>query len=502
MEFRRLAKVLGILVVIMGLLMLFVSGYAYLEYKFRFPTPANQSAFEALIGGAGITIVAGLGLAAIGWKAPNEFLRREALVIVGLSWILSAFFGALPYFFCNPGEAYRLDAAASLFESMSGLTTTGATILTDIEAFPKAILLWRALTQYIGGIGILVLFIAVLSFLGVGGRTMMAQETSLNISESRSSKIGETAWGLLKVYLVLSLVCFIGLLALGMPMFDSVCHTFTAISTAGFSPKNDSIHHYNHLGIEIWIAVFMLLGSVSFMFYLLIVKRNKDERDLRRIKGEEEARYYLIIVFVAIVLVSLNLMMNSERTFLQSVRECFFMVISLSSTTGFGTRDYDQWPVFSRIILWGLMVIGGCAGSTAGGLKMNRIILFARLTNQEMIQSFRPHQVFRIKLNGAAPDTKVLLQASMFIALAMVLFGFSVIIVGLIEPDLNFESVIGTVMGCLFNIGPGFGMVGPTDNYAFLNDGTKVFLSLLMVMGRLEFFAVLVLFVPALWKKY
>ena len=195
-------------------------------------------------------------------------------------------------------------------------------------------------------------------------------------------------------------------------------------------------------------------------------------------------------------------MLTSDKSFLESVGDCFFMVVALSSTTGFGTHDYDQWPVFSQIILWGLMIMGGCAGSTAGGLKMNRIILFARLTYQEMVQSFRPHQVFHIKLNGVAPDSKVLLQASMFIALAMSLFGGSVLIVGLIEPGLDFQSVIGTVMGSLFNIGPGFGMVGPTDNYGFLKDGTKIFLSLLMVMGRLEFFAVLVLFVPSLWRKY
>lgn len=502
MDFRRLAKVLGLLIIIMGILMLLISAYAFLEYRFRYTTAANQSAFEALIGAAGITLATGFGLIAIGWKTPNEFLRREALVIVGLSWFLSAFFGALPYYFCDPGQGLRLGAAEAFFESMSGLTTTGATILPDIEAFPNAILLWRAVTQYLGGIGILVLFVSVMSFLGIGSRNMMAQETSLNIGESRASKIGETAWSLLKVYLVLTLVCLIGLLVMGMPMFDAICHTFTAISTAGFSPKNDSIHHYNHLGIEVWIAIFMLLGSFSFMFYLLLVKTKKDDRDIKRIKSEEEAKIYLIIVIVAITLVSTNLMLNSDKSFLESLRSCFFMVISISSTTGFGTEDYDQWPTFSRIILWGLMVIGGCAGSTAGGLKMNRVILFARLAHQEMIQSFRPHQVFRIRLNGVAPDPKVLVQTTMFIALAMVLFGISVVIVGLIEPRLDLESIIGAVMGSLFNIGPGFGAVGPTDNYAMLNDGTKVFLSILMAMGRLEFFAVLVLFVPALWRRY
>ncbi len=502
MDVRRLAKVLGGLVILLGGFMLLVSIYAYIDGYLLDPSEKNQSASQALLSGAGITLVAGIGLFLVGKNVATEFLRREALVTVGLSWFLSAGFAALPYYFYSADPENQLGIAKSFFESMSGLTTTGATIMTDIEAYPRSILLWRAFTQYLGGIGILVLFVSVLSFLGVGGRSMMAQESSLNISESRATKIGETAFNLLKVYLVLSVICFLGLLALGMPAFDAVCHTFTAISTAGFSPKNASIGHYQSLGIEIWIALFMLLGSVSFMFYLLLVKRKKDDRDWRRIRSEEEGRDYLIILFAAMVVISLNIMYTEQIGFWASLRECFFMVVAISSTTGFGTSDYDQWPVASKIILWSLMVIGGCAGSTAGGLKMNRVILFKRLAYKELVQSFRPHQVFKIKLNGVAPDQKVLMQTSMFVAISAMLFGISIVVVGLIEPDLDFESVVGAVMGSLFNIGPGFGMVGPTDNYGFLNDGTMFFLSILMAMGRLEFFAVLVLFVPALWQKY
>lgn len=505
MNYRRLAKVLGILILFVGGMMLAVSGYALLEGFFRHPNTKNHDAFLALIYSAGITVAFGGGLLAIGWKVKNEFLRREAMATVGLSWFLVAIFAALPFYFCTPGNGAELGAVESFFESMSGLTTTGASVMRDIEVFPKAILLWRSVTQFLGGIGILVLFVSLLSFLGVGGKNLLAQESSLNISDSRATKIGETAFGLLKVYLILTFVCFIGLLGLGMPMFDSICHSMTALSTGGFSTRNASIGYYNHLGIEIWLSIFMLLGSIGFMFYLLLTKREKDDRDFKRLKNEEEGRYYVIVILLCTLLVSVNLFMESERSFGASLRECFFMIISISSTTGFGLSDhadYDQWPTFSRIVLWTLMVVGGCAGSTAGGLKMNRMILFQRIAVKELVQSFRPQKIIKIKLNGSAADEKTLLHASMFLALALIVSGVSMVIVALIEPDLDFESVVGTVSGCLFNIGPGFGQVGPTDNFAFFNHGTMVFLAVLMAMGRLEFVAVLVLFVPSLWKRY
>ena len=505
MNYRRLAKVLGILILFLGAMMLVVSLYALVEGFFRNPGEKNKRAFTALISSSFITVAVGGVLLAAGWKVKNNFLRREAMATVGLSWFLCAIFGALPYFLCDPGGEAKLGAVESFFESMSGLTTTGASVMTDIEVFPKAILLWRAVTQFLGGIGILVLFVSVLSFLGVGGKSLLAQESSLNISDSRATKIGETALGLLRVYLVLTFVCFIGLLGLGMPMLDSVCHSMTAMSTGGFSTRNDSIGYYNHLGIEIWISIFMLLGSVGFMFYLLLVKRDKDDRDRKRIKDEEEGKLYVVFILLAVLLVSINLMVEGERSFLSGLRECFFMIISISSTTGFGLSDhadYDLWPTFSQIVLWTLMVVGGCAGSTAGGLKMNRMILFQRVAVKELIQSFRPQQIIKIKLNGSVADDKTLFHASLFLALAMITCGVSMMVVSLIEPDLDFRSVVGTVAGCLFNIGPGFGAVGPTDNFAFLNQGTMMLLAVLMAMGRLEFVAVLVLFVPSLWKKY
>jgi len=496
MRIRVLARVLGILICFIGAAMLMTAAYAWFECRLFDPSKNAIDALGTLLYGSGITLVSGFVLIVSGsGRGENrDLLRREAIIIVGLAWILCAIFGALPFALYGSG----LGVVPSFFESMSGFTTTGASVMRDIESFPRAILLWRAVTQYLGGIGILVLFVAVLSFLGVGSRSLMKQESSLNISESTASRIGDTAMTLLKVYLGLAILCALGLYLLGMSPFDSICHSFATLSTGGFSPKNKSIGHYHSLGIEIWLTVFMILGSLSFMLYVFIIQKR-----VKRIKAEEEARYYVLLLVVACLFVSANLAFQDRNlTFLQGVRECFFMIVSISSTTGFGTTDYDQWPTFSRVILLLLMMIGGCAGSTAGGVKMNRIILFWKIAIQEMVRSYRPNQIFSLKLNGLAPDTKVLVQTSFFLANAFIVAGVFILAVSALEPSLDFTSVVGGVFACLFNVGPGLGDLGPTNNYADLGSPALFLLAMLMALGRLEFIAILVLFMPSLWKKY
>jgi len=496
MRIRVLARVLGILICFIGVAMAATTVYAWIEYRYFDSSEKSIAAFQSLTISTGITVFAGLLLvfSGSGRGENRDLLRREAIIIVGLSWILCAIFGALPYALLENG----LKPVESFFESMSGFTTTGASVMKDIESFPPAILLWRAVSQYLGGIGILVLFVAVLSLLGVGSRSLMQQESSLNISESTASRIGDTAMTLLKVYLGLTLICGLGLWLFGMPPFDAVCHAFTTLSTGGFSTKNASIGHYDHLGMEVWLTIFMLLGSISFMLYVFILQKKT-----KRIRAEEEARYYVLLLVVACVFVTSNLaMLNKDMGFLQGLRESFFMIVSISSTTGFGTSDYDQWPAFSRIVLIVLMMVGGCAGSTAGGVKMNRIILFWKIATQELVRSYRPNQVFRLKLNGVAPDNKVLVQTSFFLANAFIVAGLSILAVSALEPDLDFVSVTGGVFGSLFNIGPGLGELGPTDNYADLSSPTLLLLTMLMALGRLEFVAILVLFMPSLWKRY
>lgn len=494
MNFRIIAKTLGVLSCLIGVTMAACWGYAHYLQVTDTTTDLELSASRALGISTGISVGAGILLYLSGLGSKHEILRREAIVIVGITWILVGILGALPYVFCDPG----LGPFEAFFESVSGFTTTGSSVMSDIESFPKAILLWRSVTQWLGGIGILVVFVAVLSFLGVGSRSLVQQESSLNISDSGAARIREVAFILLKVYLTLSTVCCLGLIALGMPVFEAICHSMATIATGGFSPKNTSIGHYQNVWIEIWIVIFMFLASIGFMLYVFLVNRK-----WRRLRAEEEARYYLIMIVVVIAAIALDLRyVTEDHTYPQAIRDAFFNVVSICSTTGFAVSDYDEWPLFSEMMLMLLMLIGGCAGSTAGGIKMNRVILFSKIATAELVRTFRPHQVFRIKLNGTAPDERVFVTTSFFIAMGFAIAGAGSILVTLLEPQLDTISAFGCAFATLFNIGPGFEMVGPTDNFGFLGSDTLILLSFLMILGRLEFFALLALFVPSLWKKY
>ncbi len=494
MNFRIVAKILGLLIVLIGLAMGCCWMYSSIELHFAGTGEPGASAVRSLAVSTGITGGLGILLYLVGWKCSNEVLRREAIVIVGLGWVLASILGALPFVFCDPG----LDFIGAVFESASGFTTTGSSVMTDIESFPRPILMWRAVTQWLGGIGILVVFVAVLSFLGVGSRSLVQQESSLNLSESGTSRIRDLAASLLKVYLFLSLSCCLGLVVLGMSLFDAISHAMTTIATGGFSPKNSSIAHYGSSGIELWLSLFMFLSSIGFMFYVFLVNRRWN-----RVRAEEEARYYLYLVGGVTAAISVDLVLTGHaQSIPAALREAVFNVTSISSTTGFGASDYDKWPLFSKLLLMLIMMIGGCAGSTAGGLKMNRILLFFKITLRELVRSYRPNRVFRIRLNGGSPPEEVFVTALFFITLGVSVAGFSVLLVAMMEPGLDLVSVIGAVFGTLWNVGPGFGDVGPTDNFAFLKPPTLVLLSFLMILGRLEFFALLVLFVPSLWKKY
>jgi len=340
--------------------------------------------------------------------------------------------------------------------------------------------------------------VAVLSFLGVGSRSLMQHESSLNISDAAAARIRDVAKKLLLIYLGLSAACGLGLWALGMTPYEAVCHAMTTISTGGFSTENQSIGHWNSLAIEAWLTLFMLLGSVSFMLYVFVANRR-----WKRLKAEEEARYYVLFLAAACVAVGLNLWLGEDNTsFGHGLRRAFFTIVSISTTTGFGTEDYDQWPTFSRLLLLGLMAVGGCAGSTAGGVKMNRVILFVRISIQELVKSFRPNQIFRLRLNGTTPDDSVRLQTTLFLSFAFGTCGLASLAIALLEPHFDLTSAFGAVLATLFNIGPGMGMVGPTDNFASLHPASLILLSLVMALGRLEFFAVLVLFLPSLWRRY
>ena len=464
-----------------------------------FDAGAGDSSSVALGAATLSAFLLGLLLVFIGRGKYERIPRREGVIIVGVGWMTSGLIGAIPFLLAEP----RLSPAAAFFESVSGLTTTGSTVIADLEAWPRGILLWRAVSQWLGGLGILVLFVALLSSLGAGTKSLFRNESSFEAAEVSNAKIKDTALLLWKIYLVLTVSCALGLKVLGMTWFDAVSHALTCVSTGGFSTHSQSIGYFSNwetgFAIEMWIVLFMLLGSISFLIYVVIINRN-----WKRLRREEEAKWYLILLVVAIMLVVGIKYALGGKELSESLRGAIFTVVSIASSTGYGTADFELWPVGTHFIILGLMLMGGCAGSTAGGAKVSRIMLLVRSVHQEIVQAFRPHQVFRLQVNGNPINDQGRSQTVLFVALFWFIAIVSMMVVAIFETahGVDFETTVAAVLTTLSNIGPGFGDVGPTDNFGHFRQPTLVYLALLMVMGRLEIFAFLVLFVPAAWKKF
>ncbi len=489
MNYRLLSRLFGVLLFFVAAAMLACLGFGWALGE----TYTRVDATFAFVASAAITLASGVVLLFLGAGARAEILRKEAIAVVGLGWLLCAVFGALPYMFCEP----RLGFVAAVFESMSGFTTTGSTVIPNLDLYPRSILLYRSLTQWLGGMGILVLFVALLSYLGVGSKALFHHESSARSGGGLQARIHDVALRLWQIYLGLSIACFAGLMLLGMSFYDAICHAFATVSTGGFSPHNESVAAFDSPGVELWLTLFMLLGSISFMLYAWLLRGNWS-----RWRQDEETRLFLVIVALAVVVLSMDLMALGEHTLWRAVRESLFQVVSIVTTTGFATEDYGVWPPFSQWILLLLMCIGGCAGSTAGGIKISRWLLFARVVRLEIVSAFRPSQVIALRLNGDSVGEQLKLQTVFFVGFAAVVAALGTGAVSLLEPTLDLDSSFSATLATLFNIGPGIGAVGPTENFAHLSSPTLALLTLFMLLGRLEFFAVLVLFMPSLWKRY
>ena len=370
--------------------------------------------------------------------------------------------------------------------------------MRDIENYTRGILLWRATTQWLGGMGILVLFVAVLSMVGAGTKSLFRRESSAQFSEGFSTRVRDTALRLWQIYIGFSMICLLGLIGLGMSTFDAVCHTFATISTGGFSTRNGSIAAFQSPAIEWWIIIFMALASISFMLYAWLLARRWS-----RWHQDEETRFYLwMLAGVTLVISGILLYYGQVGGASDTFRTAAFQVVSISSTTGFVTADYDQWANVARILLVGLMFAGGCAGSTAGGVKISRVVVFFKNFARQLTHTFRPNQIIPVRINGVPLSDSYLTEVSFFIALVGFIVALGSLAMTTLEPSFDLISSFGAVIATLFNIGPGLGAVGPSSTYADLGSASHLLLSLLMIMGRLEILAVLVLFVPRLWKKY
>lgn len=496
MNLRLVCRMNGIILLLLAASMVVCGAFAFYDVM---KECADSS--RALFQSAGITGLTGLILIACGGLArlPKRIARREAVVVVGTAWLLSSLLGGLPYVICPP----HLDFAGAFFETASGFTTTGSSVMTDIEAWPRGILLWRSITQWLGGIGILVLFVAVLSALGVGSKSLFQNESSFRGGESGMARIQDTAMLLIKIYLGLSAFCILGLRILGLSWFSAINHAMTAVSTGGFSTHNKSIGYYsgwaNGWQIELWVVLFMFLCSLNFLIFVVLVRRN-----WQRLGREGDARWFSAICLGCILAISAGRTLAGEAEFLTALREALFIVITIVSTTGFGTVDYETWPSWSKMILALLMLMGGCAGSTAGGFKVGRLMVFVKSAYHEIIRAFRPSLVFRLKVNGNSISEEARGRITFFLLLYLMIVVLSTFIVASLEAGtgISMETCGGAVLATLSNIGPGFGSVGPTENFGHLRDSTQIFLAWLMILGRLELFAILVLFFPSAWRKY
>ena len=439
----------------------------------------------------GLTLLCG-GLPGFLLKPRREDLTaRDGMAVAGLSWLLLSFFGALPFVFCN-AIPHLVDA---FFESVSGFTTTGSTILTEIEHLPKGILFWRSFTHWIGGMGVLVFTLAVLPRLS--GRTShLARAESPGPTFTKLlPKMGDTAKMLYALYFALSLSETVCLLLAGMNVYDALIHTFGTAGTGGFSNYNASVGAFHSPLIEWIIAIFMLLFGVNFAIYFHMIRREKEP-----ILQSEELWMYLIIVFLATLGITFTILpLQESGGFFGALRTAFFQTTSIVSTTGFSTTDFNLWPLIARAILLILMCMGACAGSTAGGFKLSRVLLLSKSAYRDLEHTLQPRKVAVVRFEGKSVQESTLAQLGVYLFLYLILALGGGMLLAIGQTDL--VTAFTASLTCLSNVGPGLGQVGPVENFAFFSVPAKLLLSFLMLAGRLEIYPVLLLFSPNVWKK-
>jgi len=437
-----------------------------------------------------LTGFVGFVLTAHGRRKEGRLGIREGFVIVSGAWILTSLFGALPFYLSNSVPTY-LDG---VFETVSGLTTTGASVIDNVEALSKSLLLWRSLTHWLGGMGIIVLFIVFLPKIGAGAAHMFNAEVPGPMAERILPRIRDNASKLWQIYVGFTLLLIVLLELAGMSWFDSVNHSFATMATGGFSTKNTSIMFYNNALIEFILIVFMILAGGNFGLYFLAWGRG-----LKHIWKDIEFRIYLGIIAVSTLIIALSLWLQGGKEVIFSLRHALFEVSTIITTTGFASDDFDRWPSVAKIVLLLLMLIGGSAGSTAGGIKVARIILLMKLAWAELRRAAHPRAVISINSGGKQVEPLMLSNVAVFFFLFMLIFAISTIL--LAATGLEPFDAMSAVAATLGNVGPGFGVVGPTTTFSSINPFGELVLIICMLLGRLELFTLLVLLQPEFWRS-
>lgn len=510
----------------LGMLGMLVGGSMAFSLPWAFPVCGQTEQFEAsgfwgILASIFCSMSIGGVLYYLGRNANMTILRKEALAIVGLGWMLAGALGSLPFLLSGSMRSadLHMGIADALFESISGFTTTGASVITELEdpaLVPRCVMFWRCFTHWLGGMGIIVLFVAILSHLGAGAKALMRREVPGPISENVRPRVRETAIVMWVIYMVLSLVLAIILMLEGMNFYDALCHTFGTMATGGFSTHNRSLGYFESPLIEGTVVAFMILAGSNFSLFYLCLRRKSEPgrfRPMARLQpllGDPEFRVYIAILAASTLVLTVNLLWNGQYASITGAfRFAVFQVVAVMTTTGFATADFHQWSEFAKGLLLLLMFVGGCAGSTGGGMKVIRFILFAKAIRLEIEQSFRPNLVRPLRIAGISVDKSMRHDVVVYFSLVLLIFISSWMLLAAIEPDKQWGSnndeklldCASAVATTLNNIGPGLGVLGPAENFSRFSIPGKLLLTLLMLLGRLELFAILVLFVPSFWRS-
>lgn len=455
----------------------------------------QDDSIQAFTSAIGVSFGLSLLFHMLGRRGEAKLFRREALVIIGLSWILATLIGAIPYVL----TVEHCDVADAIFESASGLTTTGATAFHDFYEFPKSLLIWRSLSQWAGGLGVVVFFVAILSSLGAGAKILFSNESSATSSDFDHGRIQSGAFLLMVFYLAVSVLCALAYKLGGMNWFQAINHAMTTVSTGGFSTEPMSMEQFQSPLLE-WISIFfMAICGTTFVYMIRLLR---GQTHILKQKNNEVFWFYAIIAGCTALLLVFLVDLTGQLPDHDSLRMATFQAVSIITTTGYSSTNFDLWLPPAKMTLLLVMFIGGCSGSTSGGVKVVRIVIALRAAMRSITLAFRPNITIPMKMGGQTLNERAIHSVILFLILMVALQLLAMLFVSANEPHLSFLGVFSCVQATLFNIGPGFDAVGPAENFHFLRSSTKIFLSLLMILGRLELYAVMVLFIPSVWKRF
>ena len=480
-NFKTIIRIIGILLLLETVMFLVCSSVSF-YYR--------ESDMLDFWKAGGITAGIGLLLAALGKGGERQLTRRDGYVLVSFAWVAFSLFGMLPFYI----GGYIPDIADAFFETMSGFSSTGATILDDIESLPHGILFWRSMTQWIGGLGIIMFTIAVLPIFGVSGLQVFAAEASGPTHDKVHPRIGITAKWIWSIYTGITTLLVCLLMLGGMDWFDSICHAFATTGTGGFSTKQASVAYYNSPYIEYVISIFMFISGINFTLVLLFVNRK-----FKKFISNAELKFYFSSVVFFTAVIAIALYYTSPMGMEESFRKSLFQVISLHTSTGFATDDYMQWSP----VLWGLltiiMLMGACAGSTTGGLKCIRMVILTKVSRNKFKHILHPNAILPVRINKQVISSSIVSTVLAFCFIYITIIVISTLL--MMTMGVGAEESIGCVISSIGNMGPGLGETGPAYSWNALPDAAKWLLSLLMLLGRLELFTVLLLFTPDFWKR-